>query len=285
MSTSDGEGQESTVCPTCGRDDFDTERAMKLHHTQSHGESIAGIPVSCDECGKQFRRKKSRVEKSDSVYCSIECRGNVGPSPPETDISHPLLKDGDWLRKKYFDENKTTPEIADELGCTQPTVNRWMDKHGIERPSHLRCGPRSDKRLYDKGWLHEQYVESRRSAYDIGHEIGVSEYTVLNWLSRHGIDIRSSGGRAASLSNKPRYGEGWDRDKRRTIRRRANHECEICGLSQDAHLSKYGEKLHVHHITPWWAFEDDKKRNDEDNLMALCRDCHNKWEGIPLRPQ
>ena len=50
---------------------------------------------------------------------------------------------------------------------------------------------------------------------------------------------------------------------REYIRERDNHECQFCETPEN------GEKLSVHHI------DHDKDNNSEDNLISLCRDCHN----------
>lgn len=35
-------------CPTCGRDDFASDGAMKGHHTKAHGERLG---TRCSDCG------------------------------------------------------------------------------------------------------------------------------------------------------------------------------------------------------------------------------------------
>ncbi|MGM7319831.1 HNH endonuclease, partial [Idiomarina sp. ST10R2A5] len=60
--------------------------------------------------------------------------------------------------------------------------------------------------------------------------------------------------------------------------------CQSCGLSQEDHIEKTGQGLHIHHIIPASEFDDAKSRNDESNLVAMCSSCHSNWEGIPLRP-
>lgn len=64
---------ESTTCPTCGRDGFDSRSAMKIHHGKVHDESIAGVPVDCDWCGKETRQVKARIEEAEHHFCSEEC--------------------------------------------------------------------------------------------------------------------------------------------------------------------------------------------------------------------
>lgn len=56
-------------CPTCGKD-FETDRGMKIHHSRSHGESIASDEADCQVCGTTFDYYSS-MQKGD--FCSYEC--------------------------------------------------------------------------------------------------------------------------------------------------------------------------------------------------------------------
>jgi len=44
-------------------------------------------------------------------------------------------KDKDWLRSKYLDDKLSTREIAELADCTAPTIQDWLDRHGIEKRS------------------------------------------------------------------------------------------------------------------------------------------------------
>jgi hypothetical protein len=41
-------------------------------------------------------------------------------------------RDEDTLQELYHGEKMTHQQIADKLGCTQPTVTKWCNKHDIE---------------------------------------------------------------------------------------------------------------------------------------------------------
>jgi hypothetical protein len=58
-------------CPTCERDDFGTLRALKIHHSKAHGESIAGVELECEQCGETYRKPPSMTDRS--RFCSVEC--------------------------------------------------------------------------------------------------------------------------------------------------------------------------------------------------------------------
>lgn len=61
--------QPDATCPTCGRSDFASERSMKIHHTKTHGESIAEVESECAGCGAVF----SHTPSEDRTYCSRSC--------------------------------------------------------------------------------------------------------------------------------------------------------------------------------------------------------------------
>lgn len=85
-------------------------------------------------------------------------------------------------------------------------------------------------------------------------------------------------------------GPNWDK-KRRERLNTDDWECVSCGMDNEAHISLHDCGLHVHHIQPRSEFRngngeiDWRKANDISNLITLCASCHQRWEGIPLRPQ
>lgn len=51
---------DETRCPSCGRDDFADERAMRIHHKLAHGESLAEREdrYRCPECDREVETKR-----------------------------------------------------------------------------------------------------------------------------------------------------------------------------------------------------------------------------------
>lgn len=80
---------------------------------------------------------------------------------------------------------------------------------------------------------------------------------------------------------KPYYGPSW-LPARRAARERDEYKCQRCGMADQEHIERFGQELHVHHIRPLRTFEKHAGANDLDNLITLCRDCHDKLEGVPL---
>ena len=96
---------ESTVCPTCDRSDFASERGMKTHHAKSHGESLIG--------------------ENDSTM---------------TDSKDRPWRDKDTMVRLYCEQSMTMEGIAEELGCSVSVISRWVGYHGIESRPRSRSG-------------------------------------------------------------------------------------------------------------------------------------------------
>lgn len=78
------------------------------------------------------------------------------------------------------------------------------------------------------------------------------------------------------------YGPGFTDGKKEMVRERQGRKCAGCGV----HESEQPTRLSVHHIQNARTFNNAEARNDESNLVALCRSCHSTWEKMsPLRPQ
>lgn len=76
MSIDNTESEESTECPTCGREDFKSVHGMKIHHSRVHDESIAGVKTTCQNCGNSFRADPYRArDASRRDFCSCDCMG------------------------------------------------------------------------------------------------------------------------------------------------------------------------------------------------------------------
>jgi competence CoiA-like predicted nuclease len=57
-------------CPSCDRDDFDNKRAMRIHHTQAHGESLTQREdrYRCSECGREVPTKQGLSNHISKVH-------------------------------------------------------------------------------------------------------------------------------------------------------------------------------------------------------------------------
>lgn len=80
--------------------------------------------------------------------------------PDFSDASQPW-RDEDNLRELYHGHQMTLSETAECLGCSSPTVIKWMDEYGIERrssgeaciPAKLRSREYVERVWSDEEWL------------------------------------------------------------------------------------------------------------------------------------
>ncbi len=91
----------------------------------------------------------------------------------------------------YIDEHKSTNEIAEELGVSNPTVGTWLNNYGIEiRTISESKLPAGFEKPSEKE-LRTSYLDERKTLAEIAEEIGVSKSTIGAWLNDSGIEIRT----------------------------------------------------------------------------------------------
>lgn len=255
MHSSDEDSNESDDarrCPTCG-DTFASDHGVKVHRKLSHGEAVKPV-LECDWCGNAFEVKPKREDTA--RFCSTKChyahkRG--GKKPPE-----------DLLHRLHWEEELPALKMSDVLGYPRQTIERWMDDYGIER--------RDQSAAEELKW--EQMTAEERA-----HQVAEAHETTREAVK--------SGEWHLQTDNPERngYGAGWTDEKKEKVRAMYDRACQGCGLSESESLESFGTKLDVHHIIPAGHFDDPERRNSVENLVPLCRSCHRKWEGIPIRPQ
>jgi len=201
------------------------------------------------------------------------------------------LKSCEWLQRKYIKDLCSLRDIAEELGCHDTTVLRWLNKHGIQT---RKPNPEVPEKLEDPEWLREEYNKKQRSITEIAREIDCSRKVVWTRLNKHDIESRGFANCGCNHYNwgggKTSYGEGWNERKRRQVRERDGYKCQDprCSIEQKQHIKENDERLHVHHLRKARDVDDDQIRNSPENLITLCRDCHKRWEvmsEIGLVPQ
>lgn len=196
-----------------------------------------------------------------------------------------LLKNADWLQTQYWGKKRSMGEIAAEVGCSRNAVSNALDRHGIEKRENIN--PQARKVLSDAETLRELYVEEHKSQSDIADELGCSQTTVGEWLHRHNIETRDLSDYTGEHANRwnggyeSKYTAEWI-EARQECLERDNHKCQRCGMEQESHLEEYGRSLDVHHITPLVEYDDNSEAHQLENLVALCRECHNEIEGLPI---
>lgn len=253
-------------CPTCG-DEFNDKGGMRYHHARVHGESIAGDLITCDNCGTEKRRNPAKINEDGPVYCGMDCKQEAER------IDIPKGK----IYELYWGEEKTGYEIADTLDCSATTIHRNMREYGIPRVGNAKNHAAWLFRMKSYDWKYEQYVRQRKSTYTIAEENDVQQEWVRKHFHEIGIPLRNQRWPEDRETSRESYDYGPDwREIRSRILEEYNHTCQSCG-EEDV-------RLEVHHIHPFRTFENREDANQESNLVPLCRPCHVKWDGIPVKP-
>jgi len=149
---------------------------------------------------------------------------------------------------------------------------------------------RKPKLYWDKAWLENEYVTLEKSAETIACEQGCHHNNILYFLSKHGIPTRSmseirskkywrlsgpaNGMYGRTGEDNPNWKGGVTPERQalyssqdwaeavKAVWARDEATCQRCG--------EVGE--HIHHIV---SFAVPELRTDADNLILLCRKCHN----------
>lgn len=185
-------------------------------------------------------------------------------------------KQKSWLTEKYVNENQSVRELADECDVSKATITHWMDKFDIDKRNKSEAAEIRAER-YPNTWGTENIRD-----YNWWESASQEEREEFReWLSeqRQGGDNPMSGITGPDnprwKENKPDYriyqSDAW-RETRRKALEKANHKCEDCGET---------EQLIGHHVIP---LSDGGKPFDVENVCILCRSCHQRWEGLYLRP-
>lgn len=223
---------------------------------------------------------------------------DFGIKPDHNRAEITKLKDADWLRREYVEKDRTLADIADERGCDKSTVANYLDEHDIE--ARTGSPPRAE---IDGGpeQLHEDYVEKGMTRSELAEKHDVSEGTIQRRMLEWDIATRRVGpenpptgadhhlyehGNGHSIPRGPE----WSVQRRKALER-DDYRCVVCGMTMKEQRARSSKGLNVHHIIRREDFRRDETGEIDwdaadslNNLITLCHKHHEKWEGIPLRP-
>ncbi|RXK46259.1 HNH endonuclease [Halorientalis pallida] len=236
-------------CPTCGKS-LTTERGVKQHHTKVHDDPLPNR--ECAGCGTEFYDPKARL-----TYCD-DCNPNAGEH------------NGNW---------KDAKETTECERCGDEFEYYPSDKKGVYCPT---CVEEADEFL---GTTFAETVDAERITRSCDY--CEDEITVLQCNRNYGAGRFCSRDCLSDWMSENRRGERhhrWDGGDegyfgrwcsvRRAALKRDQYRCQHCGATAGG----LGQNPDVHHITPMRKFDDPQGSHTLDNLIALCRSCHNDAE-------
>jgi len=111
----------------------------------------------------------------------------------------PKYMDKGWLREQYWENKKTTREIAEMLGCDPETIRYWMKKHEIRRRTKeewaqlkpIKPDLEPLPKYMDKEWLKEQYWGEKKSTNEMAEMVDCDPETIRYWMIKYGIRRRT----------------------------------------------------------------------------------------------
>lgn len=239
-----------------------TKRMSSLEDSSNQSDD----PV-CPACGKTFGTTGGM-----KVHYTRYCDESDGES-----IAGVVVECATCGSKKRIEPNAA--ERSENHFCNKSCESEWRKEHGNgENNPHWRGGKVIRSCLACGAEVEKYPSRAERTTGDFCNYDCWSE-----WASENRVGESSptwKGGYAG------RYGSSWLLS-RRQARERDDYRCQGCGLSESDHIETFGQGLHVHHIQPFrrYGVENHEEANQLDNLVTLCRPCHDRWEGIPLRPE
>ena len=152
--------------------------------------------------------------------------------------------DKEWLQEQYIDMKKTTKDIVNELPkelkTTPGNIQYWLKKHRI--PSRTMSETRSIKHWGQSG--QENPMHGRTGESHPNWKGGCTPERQSLYSSKEWSDVCKN---------------VWKRD------------CSTCQKCKSIKENS-NQEFHIHHII---SFAVKEKRTDLDNLILLCKECHN----------
>lgn len=173
----------------------------------------------------------------------------------------------DALKENSTDIKIYFPEIAEEL--LNKRRNKWSDHYNncrecgttaIKHQGHGLC-----KNCYLKSSIFKEICEASRLR------------NKERWKKKQREYAKEYGQRSEVIEKRKRQNDikKFDGNREKAIVR-DNYMCQICNITQKESLEKIGRDLYVVHI-------NDTKNNNLDNLVTICKRCHNKKMAKKMR--
>jgi len=243
---------QAEIIKSMGAGFEDTSLPKEVTHTLacvSRPRKSGKIKLICQQCGKEFPVYPSDI-KNNRRFCSQRC-GAIGRIPWNKGLHTKGTPHTEETKRKLS-------EIHKRIGAPW-NIGRKYSKERCERISKANMG----KPSWWKGKKHTKETKLKmslacRTKRDNSVYAGKNHW---NW----------QGGKSFE-----HYEIEFNKKLKEKIRKRDNYICQECFKHQDKLFTKnkngnsVKEKLSIHHI------DYDKKNNNPDNLISLCRNCHCK---------
>ena len=218
-----------------------------------------------------------------------------------------ILYNEKWVREQYLEKEKSTVEIAKEIGCYRTAVNDALKKFGISARGKIS----KYELLRDKEWLKKKYVDEKLNLEEIAKLTGSTRGNVGCHLNTIGITLRNPS-EARLMSDKVSYREGENHEwwkggiimsknsngvaNRKQILNRSHPMAKTNGyITWERHILEeyYGEQLEligcqykgcgINFVLEVHHRDRNRKNDDPKNLVILCPTHHKAIERKVLK--
>lgn len=173
----------------------------------------------------------------------------------------------DFLYNEYVTKEKSSTEIAKELGLNNQKILKWLCKYDIKRRSVSEAkNIVSPLRSIKRDFLYEMYVNQKMSCNKIANKIGISDTSVSNLLKKFDIETAPTSNYIEDFTGK-RFGK-------------------ILVLERDFEKEKYDKAKNIYFGTCWKCSCDcgnfitlrasSFTRNDRRNTIRTCGRRHSE---------
>ena len=94
--------------------------------------------------------------------------------------------DKNWLYNEYVVKDRSTKNIAKEYGCSQNTIQQWLQKHKIKKEIKHRDIVHT-KKYQEKDYLFEQIVNNKKSVQQIAYENNVDTSVIYYFCKKYNM--------------------------------------------------------------------------------------------------
>jgi AraC-like DNA-binding protein len=121
-----------------------------------------------------------------------------------------MLQDEEWIRYQYLERELPVAKIQQTIRCPRDVLEWWANKYGIELRDDVQY-----RKLYDRTWLYQKYVDEDLTLNQLAEEIGCSVDHLNDRLIK--LDVQKADttpSKPAVRSKYPRvFDEDWLRKK------------------------------------------------------------------------
>jgi 5-methylcytosine-specific restriction endonuclease McrA len=209
-------------------------------------------------------------------------RSHAAQSHGENPVPKRVEYKCDYCNSK-FEREPSVLDATEKNFCDKECHKKWQSEcRPTEKHNWYRGGPE----VVECVWCGEK-LERKPAIVKDSEYFCCSVECEGKWKSENKVKENHPNWKGG---HKKSYGPNWNQQRNKRLER-DDYSCVVCGMSNEEHKEQRGIELHVHHIERKESFRDEdgmldhKRANRLENLITLCYTCHNRWEGIPLRPE